>query len=55
MLFLTWVEAALNVMPHSAEKPRPAATESVTSRTPANPKAPWEFIGSHQRFKVRHA
>ena len=55
VIILTWVDAALNVIPHNALKPNPAATESVTKSTPTNPRAPWDLIGSHQRFRVMHA
>ena len=55
VIILTWVDAALNVIPHNALKPNPAATESVTKSTPTNPRAPWDLIGSHQRFRVMNA
>lgn len=37
---LTWVEAALNLIPMNEQNPNPDETATVTSRTPANPNAP---------------
>lgn len=37
---LTCVVAALKVMPRREQRPRPAATDNVTNRTPASPTAP---------------
>lgn len=52
--YCTWVVAALKEMPRREQRPRPAATDSVTSRTPASPTAPWDLAQSH-RSMVRHA
>lgn len=50
----TCVVAALKEMPRREHSPRPAATDNVTSRTPASPTAPWDLAQSH-RSMVRHA
>lgn len=50
----TWVVAALKEMPMREQRPSPAATDRVTSSTPASPTAPWDLAQS-QRNMVRHA
>lgn len=50
----TCVVAALKVMPRREQRPRPAATDNVTNRTPASPTAPWDLAQSHRSI-VRHA
>lgn len=40
MWCVTCVVAALKEMPRREQRPRPAATDNVTSRTPASPTAP---------------
>ncbi len=53
-VWCTCVVAALKEMPKSEQSPSPAATERVTSNTPASPTAPWDLAQSH-RSMVRHA
>lgn len=51
----TWVVEALKGSPSTAHNPRPAATVTVTSSTPAKPKPAAERTESDKRAREKHA